>query len=240
MVKAKYLEIAKAIEAKIMDGTFKKGNPLPDQQTLAKQFNVSRLTVKKALDGLDRKGLIYKQSGLGTFVLGEIPIKEGIDAPANAFIGLRNQMGKEQVSSKVILFSIEFPNEKIQEYLDLKRSEPVYNIRRLRLYNNEPLTLEHTYMPVKLVPDLDQDILLDSIYDYIHEKLNLQFGHAYRRISAVKADEYDEKYLDAKKDDPILELQQIVWLTNGQPIEYSTSKNRYDRRSYITVENNRF
>ena len=44
----------------------------------------------------------------------------------------------------------------------------------------------------------------------------------------------------AKKDDPMLELEQIVWLTNGQPIEYSTSRNRYDQRDYTILENTRF
>ena len=43
-----------------------------------------------------------------------------------------------------------------------------------------------------------------------------------------------------KKDDPILELEQIIWLTNGQPVEYSVSKNRYDTRDYVLLDNNRF
>ena len=44
-----------------------------------------------------------------------------------------------------------------------------------------------------------------------------KFGHAYRKIRAAKPDKYDIKYLDAKSDDPMLELEQIIWLTNGQP-----------------------
>ena len=240
MAKAKYLEVANELRKRIKQGIYNKQEPLPDQETFAQEFNVSRLTVKKAFDGLERQGLVYKQSGLGTFVTGEIPIKEKVDAPANAFIGLRNQMGKDAVKSQIVHFSVEFPDEQMQKNLDIKKTEPVYNILRLRLYKDKPLILEHTYMPVKLIPDLDENILHKSIYDYIHKSLNLKFGHAYRKIRANKADKYDQKYLNAKKDDPILELEQIIWLTNGQPIEYSVSKNRYDTRDYVLLDNNRF
>lgn len=220
MKKAKYVEIAQEIEERIKSGQYKKQTALPDQESLAKEFNVSRLTIQKALDGLDRKGLVYKQSGMGTFVLGDIPFKDKKDAPVNAFIGLGNQMGKKNIKSQVLHYSVEFPDETVQEYLAINKAEPVYDIVRLRIYNDQPLTIEHTYMPVKLVSGLTEDVLHSSIYDYMHESLKLKFGHAYRWIKAVKADKNDEEYLNAKKDDPMLELEQVVWLVNGLPVEY--------------------
>ena len=89
MAKAKYLEVASELKKRIENGVYSKQEPLPDQEAFAKEFDVSRLTVKKAFDGLERQGLVYKQSGLGTFVAGEIPIKSDIDSPVNAFTGLR-------------------------------------------------------------------------------------------------------------------------------------------------------
>lgn len=201
---------------------------------------MSRLTVKKALDGLERQGKVYKQSGLGTFVSGSIPIQDKTDSPADVFSGLKKQLQTDNVESKILQFSVEFPNEQMQKNLELKRTEPVYNIVRLRIVDDQPLIIEHTYMPVKLVPDLDEDVLHDSVYNYMHHKLKLKFGHAYRKIKAVKSDSYDQKYLNAADDDPMLELEQLVWLSNGQPVEYSTSRNRYDQRAYTILENNRF
>ena len=152
MAKAKYLEVADELRKRIEQGIYSNQEPLPDQETFAHEFNVSRLTVKKAFDGLERQGLVYKQSGLGTFVAGKILIKRDTDVPANAFIGLRNQLGKDAIKSQIIHFSVEFPDEQMQKNLEIKKTEPVYNILRLRLYNDKPLILEHTYMPVKLVP----------------------------------------------------------------------------------------
>lgn len=240
MPEAKYLKVARLIQERIKDGTYQQQDPLPDQEALAKEFGVSRLTVKKALDGLERKGLVYKQSGLGTFVLGKIPIHEKNDAAANGFHGLQEELGKDKITSEVIHFTIDFPDEDIQKNLRLKNNEPVYNILRLRRLDGEPFILEHTYMPVKLVPNLDYVILNDSIYDYLHHTLKLKFGVAYRKIKADKAQKQDIEFLQAKEIDPILELEQIIWLSNGQPIEYSTSRNRFDTRNYIVLETQSF
>ncbi|CCI85372.1 GntR family transcriptional regulator [Lactobacillus pasteurii DSM 23907 = CRBIP 24.76] len=240
MTKSKYLIIAEKIREKIQQGVYQPNTILPDQETLAQEMNVSRLTVKKALDGLERQGIVYKQSGLGTFVAGDTPIKDEIDAPSNFFTGLGNELGKDRIKSKVLNFTVEFPDQAIQKNLSLKKNEPVYNITRLRLLDDEPYILEYTFMPVKLVPDLDEKVLHDSIYNYIHHKLHLKFGRAYRKIKAVRSEENDLLYLQADKNDPLLELEQIVWLTNGQPIEYSRSRSRFDRRAYTVVENNRF
>ncbi|MBP2057355.1 GntR family transcriptional regulator [Lactobacillus colini] len=240
MTEAKYLKIARIIQNRIKDGTYQAQEPLPDQEALAQELGVSRLTVKKALDGLERKGLLYKQSGLGTFVLGDIPIQTDHDTSASVFSGLQEEIGEEKITSDIIKFAIEFPSEQVQKNLRLKSSDPVYEVLRLRRLEANPFVLEHTYMPVKLVPNLDETVLKGSIYHYIHHNLGLKFGTAYRKIRASKATAWDKKYLEAKQDDPILELEQIIWLTNGHPIEYSTSRNRFDTRNYVVFQNKDF
>lgn len=117
MAKAKYLEVAEKIKERIQNNVYSTQEPLPDQEAFAKEFDVSRLTVKKAFDGLERQGLVYKQSGLGTFVTGNIPIRSDTDTPANAFTGLRKTLGKDKVKSKILYFSVEFPDEEMQNIL---------------------------------------------------------------------------------------------------------------------------
>lgn len=234
----KYEYVADVIKQRIFDQTYPPKMLLPKQSEFAKEFDVSKITVKKALDGIAREGLIYKKSGLGTYVLGNTLINKRSDAPANAFNGLYNQQGADHVTSRAIKFSIDFPTADIQAKLGIEANEPVYNILRLRQLDGNPFILEHTYMPIKLVPDLSNEILEKSIYDYIHHVLKLQFGGAYRKIHANLPDANDIKYLNADKTTPILEVEQIVWLTNGKNIEYSTSRNLYDARSYTVVDLN--
>ena len=120
--------------------------------------------------------------------------------------------------------------------LNLDENDPVYEIIRLRLLDDEPLVIEHTYMPVSQVPALSKKILEGSIYSYLHKKLHIKFGGVFRRIKADLPDEYDRQYLGASETTPILEIEQIVWTNSGVNIEYSRSRNVYGNRSYIMVE----
>ena len=120
--------------------------------------------------------------------------------------------------------------------LNLDENDPVYEIIRLRLLDDEPLVIEHTYMPVSQVPALSKKILEGSIYSYLHKKLHIKFGGVFRRIKADLPDEYDRQYLGASETTPILEIEQIVWTNSGVNIEYSRSRNVYINRSYIMVE----
>lgn len=120
--------------------------------------------------------------------------------------------------------------------LNLDENDPVYEIIRLRLLDDEPLVIEHTYMPVSQVPALSKKILEGSIYSYLHKKLHIKFGGVFRRIKADLPDEYDRQHLGASETTPILEIEQIVWTNSGVNLEYSRSRNVYSNRSYIMVE----
>lgn len=141
-----------------------------------------------------------------------------------------------KLTSQIIQFAVEFPEAEIAERLQVEVTTPVYKIIRLRLIDEKPYVLEHTYMPCDLVPGLDESILLQSIYAYLWDELNLKFAGSYRHITAEKPDEYDKMYLDCQNADPLLQVEQVVYLENGRPIEYSRSRNRFDTRGYSLLD----
>lgn len=237
MAVPKYQVIADEIRRRIHTNVYPAKSLIPDQNTLAKEFGVSRMTIKKALDGLATEGLIYKRSGLGTYVLGDISVHTS-DSPAERFDGLTQQEGVGHVTSSVIGFDVTMPSELVQKKLDIAADEPVYMIDRLRLVDKVPRVLEHTIFPLKLVPGLTHDILLGSIYDYIHQDLHLKFGGALRRINATLATDYDVAHLQATKGEPVLEVEQVVWLPTGENLEYSTSRNLASWRGYTVLDIN--
>lgn len=237
MATPKYQVIANEIRRRIHENVYPPKSLIPDQNTLAKEFGVSRMTIKKALDGLATEGLIYKQSGLGTYVLGDVSVHAS-DSPAERFDGLTQQEGAGHVTSKVIAFDVSLPSAKIQQKLDLAADEPVYVIDRLRLVDGVPRVLEHTLFPLKLVPGLTHEILLGSIYDYLHHTLNLKFGGALRRINARLADDFDVTHLQATLGEPVLAVEQVIWLTTGENIEYSISHNLASWRGYTVLDIN--
>lgn len=236
MAVPKYQQVATILRKRIALGTYAPHEMIPDQKALAKEFAVSRLTVKKALDGLEREGLIFKRSGMGTFVLENPLAKHRGDSPANFFSGLTAQQGKEHITNKIIDFSVVAASPAIASKLSIQPRTQVYEFRRLRLRDGHPFIIEHTYIPVYLAPRMVQDNLDGSLYTYLKDELNLKFGGSFRKIAAMKADERDVKYLNAKPDDPMLAVEQITWLTTGEYIEYSISKNVYNTRSYTMLD----
>lgn len=101
------------------------------------------------------------------------------------------------------------------------------DIIRARYVNDEPYSMEYTIMPRKIIPEIAEEILYHSIYQYIQNELNLRIGTATRRIRADKSDYYDQTYLDCNKHDPILEVEQVICLSDGRPFEFSQVRYPY-------------
>ena len=236
---AKYEEIANILRERILDGTYPVDSFLPHQTDLVEEFNVSRMTIKKAVNVLTFEGLVYSKQGMGTKILNSsFWDKDDSLFRFNNYNGLSSDLKDDQrkLSSQVILFTVVFPDEQVASRLAVDTQTPVYHLIRLRLLDDKPFVLEHTFMPCDLVPGLTQEILLGSIYTYIHEELRIQFAGSYRHITAEKTDHYDQKYLNCEPGDPILQVEQVVYLENGRPIEYSRSRNRYDARGYSLLD----
>jgi GntR family transcriptional regulator len=234
---AKYEEIAKTLRKGIMNEEYPPDTLLPNQVDLVEEFGASRMTIKKALNILALDGLIYSRRGAGTKILNRTFWDKDI-SPADEYSGLAKNMREQhrKLESESIVFEIQFPDKLIQEKLLLDEHQPVYKIIRLRKLEDEPFILEHSFMPALLVPGLNETHIKTSIYDYVKGELGLKFAGAYRNIQADKPSEYDQQYLKCKKTDPVLEVEQTVYLKDGRPIEYSRARNRYDKRSYSVLD----
>lgn len=233
---ARYKEISDEVRRRIFDGEYPAESLIPDQNSLSKEFKVSRMTIKKALDIIATEGLIYRQRGSGTYVL-KTALLGNRDGYLQEYEGLTKQMKGKTVKSHIIQFDIEFPNEEVAGFLMIETNSPVYKIVRQRtVEENDLKILEYTYYSSELIPGLSREHAEKSIYDYIQKELGLTFGGAFRKIQADKPNEFDHKYLECKEHDPVLEVEQIVYLKNGKPFEYSRSRNRFDTRSYTMVD----
>ncbi|MGP2481150.1 UTRA domain-containing protein, partial [Listeria monocytogenes] len=83
--------------------------------------------------------------------------------------------------------------EEIAERLHIEMEKPIYDILRVRLVKGEPYVLEYTYMPVGVIPGINQQILEGAIYSYIQDDLNLKIARSYKQIRADKATLLDQQ-----------------------------------------------
>ncbi|RYL94959.1 GntR family transcriptional regulator [Sporolactobacillus sp. THM7-4] len=227
-------KISRIIEKRIRDHIYPPLSKIPTQNELAEEFHTSRVTIKKAIDSLIAKGLLVSNRGSGTFVKSN-PLINEMNFSGDSYLGLTATMGTEKgrISSEVIKFEIEFPNLRLQKTLLLEKSQPVYHIIRLRKLDNEPFQLEHTFMPIEVIPGITMEVLEHSIYSHIQDTLGLKIGSSFRIVKAVKPDDFDKNYLLCQSDDPVLEVEQVVYLDNGIPFEYSRSRHRYDKGGIV-------
>ena len=174
---AKYKEVANEIRKRIKSGIYHSEEKIPDQESLAKEFGTSRVTVKKALDMLSVAGLVYTIQGSGTYVkknavnLAERSIQIGQNVGLTAAAGERLELKTE-----VLDFNVRFPDEEECNQLSITKEEPVYDIKRLRILDEKPYSLEHTIIPIVLAPNITKDILNRSLYDYLQGDLGIVFG----------------------------------------------------------------
>ena len=221
----RYKEIAISLKEKIVEGIFTEGNVLPTQKDLAKQYNTSRVTIRKAIQLLIDEGLLYTRSGSGTYVRNNIRKNNQNVTQFNSIFGTTAQETGKTITSKTLRFGVKLPTEYEMEALSLKSSEPVYDIGRVRYADGKAISIEYSVLPLKIVYGLDEEILQSSIYNYIREQLKLTISAAQRVIIASKADKLDAEEFGLMIGEPILELNQIVFLDDGTP--FDLSKTRY-------------
>ena len=235
---AKYITIAREIKKRIITQQYAANEPLPDQFALAAEFSTSRMTIQQAMRQLIVEGLVYTRQGQGTFIRKNFLQLSQWELPGSDYFGATKtweHLG--EVASRVIRFELRFPTEKEQSSLLIDADAPVYDFVRLRLLNEEPVSLDLTVMPVALVPGLNKTHLESSVFRYVQETLGLKMMGSYRVVRAMKPQALDREHLNCEASDPVLEVEQVIYLEDGTPLEYAHCHYRYDHGGIILVNN---
>lgn len=234
---AKYQTIAREIKTRIVSRRYPDGQPLPDQFALAAEFGTSRMTIQQAMRQLIVEGLIYTRKGQGTFVRKNFRQLSQWDLPGSDYFGAtKTWEGRGEITSRVLRFDVRFPTDEEQAALLIDPDAPVYDFMRLRLLNGEPLSLDATVMPVALVPGMNKGHLEGSVFEYV-AGLGLKMMGSHRIVRAVKPGAPEPQHLQCEASDPLLEVEQVIYLEDGTPLEYARCRYRYDHGG-ITIVNN--
>ena len=232
---SKYKDIAEDIRKDILDGKYNPNEQLPLEKEMCEYYDVSRITIKKAVDELVDEGLVIKRRGAGTFVKAfDNSDVEGFSM-SKQFSGFSESNKDKIVESKIIKFEVIHPTDEIATKLKMTNDDFVYYIIRARYADNEAIVIEYTYMPIGVIPGIKNDVLHKSVYSYIENTLNLKIKSAHKTIRAISPNEYDKEYLMINDNMPILEIEQIGFLDNGQPFEYSISHHRGDKSEFKSI-----
>ncbi|WP_027109201.1 GntR family transcriptional regulator [Lacticigenium naphthae] len=225
----KYKVIADEIRKRINQGKYIPETRLPNQNELVDEFNVSRVTIKKAIDLLTSAGLVYSIQGSGTYVKKNALNLSSSSIKIGQNVGLTTAASENlKLESKVLSFSVRFPTEEETERLLISSETPLYEIHRLRILDGKPYSIEYTMIPVYVAPKLSSEVLAKSLYNYLRKEAGIVFGDNRQTIKAARPTDLDKKFLNCTEMDPILHVEKIMFTENGSPFEFSVVHHRYD------------
>ena len=231
----KYEAIAKELRDDIVNGVYSPGQQLALEKEMCEQYGVSRITIKRAVDELVKQGLVVKRRGSGTFVksIEDQDVKElGM---ANQFNGFAATFQGRDVGTQVLKFDIVHPEKEVAAKLQITEDDFIYDIIRVRSLDGEPIVVEYTQMPIQLIPGLKRHVLENSIYSFIEGDLKLKIQSAHRTVRAVMPTDEEKQELAIEGVLPLLEVEQVAFLDDGRPFEFSIAHHRGDRNVFRSV-----
>ncbi|WP_334331822.1 GntR family transcriptional regulator [Companilactobacillus sp. HBUAS59544] len=211
----KYVIVANRLRQQILEKEYQINEQLPQETAIAKSLNVSRITVRKALDILVSEGLIYRIQGSGTFVKDNHP-GEGNEIKRSIEIF---DFNKYQV--KLINFGVSKPSQTVMDQMNINQFDLTYEVERLIMDGDKIIALQNIFMPVKIIQGMQMNSLMGSIYDFIEKDLDLTIDSAIRTVSSEISNEETSRLLDLTKPEPLLTVEQRSFLDNGQIFEYA-------------------
>ncbi|WP_175414259.1 GntR family transcriptional regulator [Agrococcus sp. SGAir0287] len=200
------------------------GELLPSERSLAARLGVARMTVRAAIDVLEREGLVRTRRGVGSERLAP-PV--ALQVRLRSFASAVREHGMRP-ETRVLSYarSTERPAE-VSAHLGLDDDAETVHLRRLRLGDDRPLALEDAWLPVALVPQLDRHAAEGSLYELL-ERLDLLPTEGVEVVTAALPSPEEVEVLEIAPTYPVLRLSRTA-VSDGVPIEYSRATFPADR-----------
>jgi GntR family transcriptional regulator len=227
-----YIQLVEMLKVHIHGNELKPGDQLPGEFELCEQYGISRTVVRQALLELEKKGLIQRRKGKGTFVAPP-KIDENLIQKLTGFYQDMTNRGQAP-KTQVLGFEILPASPKIAELLHLSAGQEVFSIERLRSVGDDPIVLVTTYIPFHLCPHLERFDLSDqSLYAILEHEFGLTLSHGRRTIEAVSANKREAELLGIPQGAPLILLDSVTYLADGTPVEYYHAVHRGDRSRFV-------
>lgn len=225
-----YLQMVDALEVKIRE-SMAPNDKLFSERELTQLYGVSRITVRLALQELEKRGLVYRKHGKGTYVS---EIREpAVDlSAAYSFTEQMKKMGKVPKTT-ILSFEEITTSEFIAKQLQVRIGDAVYELERLRLADGVPMMLERTYVPAASFPNLSEERLRQKpLYDIFADDYDQTIRLAEEEFYASIALDNEAKLLGIKSNSPVLHLLRKTYNDKNRIIEYTFSIARADQFRY--------
>lgn len=227
-----YAQIEERLTEAIAAGDLSPGDRLPPERELSERLGVSRMTLRQALESLERRGLVRRAVGRrgGTFVA-----EPKIERDMTALAGLTQQLVRQGRRAGARLLSTrEGPaGQRTAAALGLSPGEAVCEVVRLRLSDGQPLALERSLFPSSRFPGLLGRPLDGSLYELLEREYGAAPRRAVERLEPVLAEAPDADHLGVKAGAPLLLVERTAYDADGAALEFARDLFRGDRTQVL-------
>lgn len=221
-----YLRLQCLLRQHVETGTLVAGEPLPSERDLAQQLQVSRVTVRKALAGLVRDGVLIPRRGAGTFVT------DRIVKPLSRITSFTEDLRARGLNPHSVFLERSVgevtPDEAMA--LNLSPGSRVVRLYRLRYAADEPLAVERSAIPQAILAD--PAAVQDSLYAAL-EALDCRPVRALQRLRAVNLDAEQAGMLRLAEGSAALAIERRSFLADGRLVEFTRSWYRGDVYDFV-------
>lgn len=226
-----YEQIKQLITRGLAEGEWQPGAAIPSEMELARRFQVSQGTVRKAIDELVLENMLVRRQGKGTYVA------TLTDAGTNyRFLNLLTLDGeKEYPNSEFIGFERGKADATVAKRLGIRAGSALVNLRRVLRFSGEPVIYDDIRLPAALLKGISIAMIEDhvnahkgTLYSLYETRYQIRITSAQERIRAVAADDATASLLGIAPGTPLLSIERVAFSYGKQPVEW--------RKSYINTE----
>jgi GntR family transcriptional regulator len=223
-----YLQLQRVLRAAIEQNVLSADEALPPERELAEAYNVSRVTVRKALDGLVDAHLLTRRQGAGTFVAARV---EKNFATITSFTEDMLSRGRQPHSEWLSRSEgTVMPEEALA--LGLGPGSPVYRLSRIRYADEQSMALEHATVPKYCLDSLES--VGDSLYDALGDARPVR---VLQRLRAVLFTPEQSQLLGIEPGSAGLEIERRGFAADGRTVEFTKSYYRGDAYDFVAELN---
>jgi GntR family transcriptional regulator len=222
-----YQQLYVILRDRIVSGEWKPGDMLPSETELIERYEISRITVRQALEKLVEEGLIYRRRGLGTFVA--VP---GIEQSLNRIVSFTEDMRRRGLhpGTQVLSATVVAASEELAEKLQVSPGEVLARFERLRLADGEPLSIEISHLLLRLCPGiLEYDYAQRPLREELEQSYNIYLVRAQQMIHAVAAGKEIAARLSVPNNTPLFYIERVSYTQQETPVEFLQLYHRGDR-----------
>ena len=227
-----YAQLEAQIAAGIANGDFPVGSRLPTEDDLIKRFNVSRTTVRKAIQNLAGRALVEIRRGTGTFVMQPRITQELTEL--TGFVEDMQALGHDP-TARLIDRTVVVANDEVARQLALAAGTRVMRIRRVRLANRVAMSVDETYLPLEIGEKIvTHDLEVEPIFTLLEQRYGIALVDAEYRLEAASANQEVAAALNIDAGSPIFLIERTSYSAGGAPIDYEKLHYRGDLIRFTT------